>query len=323
MMFIIENLSISKKDYFNIIKYSKYVLFIAFCVILYQQAVDPYFFARKDGYLAELTGLNPGINRLSSIYSWVGFLALGLGFVPMFILIIEDLEKHKKTIIPWIIAGILVVFLSKSRWIMLNGLLVFILLFNNNRKRIFQMLRYIIIFPIIIIISYLFLNLSGFDPEGIINNRILENEKSNIHHSSAGTRILAFEAFNRLYWDKPFLGAGDIRYGMGGIGEQEYKLRSILKGRSSQIHVGYLSLFYMYGLFGGFIFLSFLFLLLKKLYSNAKKTQRWAPFLAFFGFFLANWTQVTFSIFEMGLIIVLIADKFYIQNLNSNSDNFA
>ena len=40
--------------------------------------------------------------------------------------------------------------------------------------------------------------------------------------------------------------------------KQEFKLRQFLKGRSSQIHVGYLSLFYLYGLIGGVFFISFL-----------------------------------------------------------------
>jgi len=71
------------------------------------------------------------------------------------------------------------------------------------------------------------------------------SDKNNINQTSAGTRILAFKAFNDLYWDNP-LGTGPIRYGMGGTGKQDYKLRSFLKDRSSQMHVGYLSLFYMY-----------------------------------------------------------------------------
>lgn len=322
MMLIIENLHITKEKFKSIVKYSKFILFLAFVVIVYQQAVNPYFFVSV-GEIEEVGRFSSDENRLPSIYSWLGSLSLGFGFVPIFILVIDLLERHQRKIIIWIIIGLTVAFLSKARWVMLNSLLVFVLLIINNWKRSSRMLKYIVLIPVIIILSFTFSNLIGIDVQSIINNRVLESDKQNLSQTSAGTRILAFEAFNRLYWDKPILGTGNIKYGMGGTGEQEYKLRSFLRGRSSQIHVGYLSLFYLYGLVGGALFLSFLFLLLKKLYYDAKQTHIWAPFLGFFGLALANWTLVAFSVFEMGLIIVLVANKFYLQNLYNNPENFA
>lgn len=201
---------------------------------------------------------------------------------------------------------------------MVNFLLIFLVIYLHNRKRIIQSIRYLFILPFILVISFFVLNFAGIDTSSIVKDRILESNKSDISQKSAGTRLLALKAFNKFYWDHPFLGVGSIKYGMGGTGKQDYRLRSFLNGRSSQMHVGYVSLLYMYGLVGGILFLSFLFLLLKKLYKNAKVVKVWAPFLGFLGFAIANLTLVSFNVFHMGLIIVLVVDKYYNQNLKFN-----
>jgi hypothetical protein len=102
---------------------------------------------------------------------------------------------------------------------------------------------------------------------------------------------------------------------MGGTGEQDYKLRSFLKGHSSQIHVGYLSLFYLYGIVGGILFMIFLFKLLTKLYRESKQTTYWGPYLGVLGFAVANLTLVTFTFFEVGLIVSMIMHKYYLDNV--------
>jgi len=281
-------------------------------VILIQQVINPNFFLRTD-WVDINTSVNSNQERLLSIYSWIGILTVGFGFVPVFILIVEDLDKKKRKILIWIIFGLSFAILTKARWILLNTIFVFGILFINHKKQIMHKLKYIFIIPFILISSYFVLNSMGVDIEGIVKDRILESNKKNLKNTTAGTRILAFHAFNKFYMDNPIFGHGDVSYGMGGTGEQNYKLKMFLKGKSSQIHVGYLSLFYLYGLIGGILFLGFLYLLLRKLYKNAKSTGIWAPFLGILGLAIANLTLVTFSIYQMGFIIVLVADKFYSQ----------
>lgn len=312
MMFIIANLRIEKKYFEFLIKVCKYVLVIAGIVILMQQLVDPNFFLRTD-WVDLGAAINSNEDRLLSIYSWIGLLTVGFGFVPIFILIIEDLDKRKKKILIWIVLGISFAILTKARWILLNTIFVFVILFINHKNKAKQFLKYIFIIPFTLVASYFALNSFGVDMESIVKDRILESNKKNINQTTAGTRILAFQAFGKFYMDNPIFGTGNISYGMGGIGKQDYKLRSFLKGRSSQIHVGYLSLLYLYGLIGGILFLGFLYFLLRKLYNNAKITGIWAPFLGILGLAIANLTLVTFSIYEMGFIIVLVADKYYNQ----------
>ncbi len=317
LIFIIENLKVSKKFYYQTLKYSKIILVIAFLVILVQQAYKTDFLVDPD-IKESLVGASSNEVRLPSIYSWIGsLLVTGLAFVPIFLIMIEEMKIKKEKIFNWVILGLTFAFLTKNRWIMLNMLLVFVLVFKDQRERIKQFLRYAIYLPIVIIIASIALSTFGVDIKGIAEDRILEsNKKAGIENKSASSRLLAFTVFGKLFMQNPMLGRGSVKYGMGGTGAQDYKLKRILAGRSSQIHVGYLSLLYMYGLVGGFLFLTFLYLILKKLYLNAKKIKKWAPFLGILGFAVANLTLVTFHFYQVGLLYALFANGYYLQAHN-------
>ena len=315
-LFIIENVPVSKRQFKFMISVSWKILIAAVLVIIIQQVYDPSFAVNPNFRRLEFIKETSENKRvLVSIYSWIGeLLTVGFSFAPILILIVEDLQKKNKKLFVWILMGIVFALLSKARWIMLNTILVFVILIIPYRNKFNQFIKYLILLPVIFLFSFFVLDKVGIDVKGIVFERILESDKK-LSEKSAGTRILAFEAFNRFFWDQPFFGKGSIKYGLGGTGEQDYNLRSFLGGRSAQIHVGYLSLLYMYGLVGGSLFLIALYLLLSRLYKNAKLTGTWAPFLGFLGVVLANLTLVMFSFYEMGLIVVLAADKYYRHNL--------
>jgi O-antigen ligase len=315
-MFIIENVYITKRHFKLLLNISMFVLIIAVIVIVVQELIDPTFMVKSDfRRLNLLTGSDSNNNRLVSIYTWIGGLSeVGFSFVPILIIVVEHFYRSdKKKYIFWILIGLIYAFLSKARWIMVNTILVFALLIVNQRNKVQHFIKYLVLIPFFFAISFFVLEAVGINAMGIVNERILENDKKNVSETSAGTRLLAFKAFGALYWDKPIFGHGSSKYGMGGTGKQDYKLRSFLKGRSAQIHVGYLSLFYMYGLIGGFFFVAFIFLILRKLFINAKKTGIWSPFLGFLGFALANWTLVIFSFYQMGFIMAMVVYKYYNQ----------
>lgn len=320
-MLIIENLNISKKHFNFIIKISKIILIIAFLVILYQQVINDRFFMRPDFNVNANTS-NADVNRLYSIYSWIGtILSCGLSFVPIFIIVTEEFEKKKKKIIYWMIMGVIFVFLTKQRWIMLNFSLIFFLFFINYENKFRRFVKYSMLLPVLIFSSLFLLDNIGIDASGIVKERILESNKKNINQTTASTRLLAIDAFNKFFWDNPITGVGNIKYGMGSTihSRQEYKLRQFLAGRSSQIHVGYLSLLYMYGIIGAFFFIGFLIYLLKSLYLNAKNTSYWGPFLAILGIVVGNLVDVNFQVFEMGLIIAFYVNKYHSLNSNTSS----
>lgn len=311
-MLIIENLKFSKKHFRLMLDISKKILIIAFIVIVIQQVYNPNFFVRPDLTEALFTERGSSESRLISIYSFMGVMSAGLGFVPLFILVVEYLDKRNKKILIWLVLGLLFAILTKARWVMLNTLLVFFVLLIGHKDKIKRVLKYFLVFPVFLILFSLALNTTGVNVTGIVEDRILEKDKD-ISDKSAGTRLLAFTIFKKFFWDHPLFGAGNIKYGMGGTGENEYKLRRALNKKSSQLHVGYLSLLYRYGLIGGVLFIGFLYLMLRKLYKDSKRTTYWAPFLGVLGFVLANFTLVYFSFYQMGLLLVLLANKYYLE----------
>lgn len=317
-MLIIENLNFTKKHFLAMVSISKKILIIAVIVIIIQQVFDPNFFVRDDLSEALFTDRGSSESRLISIYSFMGVMSAGLGFVPIFILVVEYLDKRKKKILIWLTLGLLFAILTKARWVMLNTLLVFFVLLIGHKDKSKRILKYFLIFPLLLVLGSFALTSTGLNVTGIIEERILEKDKD-INDKSAGTRLLAFTIFNKFFWDHPFLGAGNVKYGMGGTGENEYKLRRALNKKSSQLHVGYLSLLYRYGLIGAFFLLGFLYLLLRKLYKDSRQTRYWAPFLGVLGFALANLTLVFFTFFQMGLLLVLLANKYYLKQYQTNS----
>lgn len=85
----------------------------------------------------------------------------------------------------------------------------------------------------------------------------------------------------------------------------------LLNGRSSQIHVGYLKLFYYYGLVGGILYLTFLGLLLKRMWGIGKVSSYWGGFFAFLAFAIANLTLVKFDLFHYGLLLAILFSNFF------------
>ncbi len=101
-----------------------------------------------------------------------------------------------------------------------------------------------------------------------------------------------------------------------------YDLMKMKGSRTSQIHVGYLSLFYYYGIVGGTLYLFFAFYLLKKLYSIAKKTGYWGSFYAFLTYFISVMgTTVSFQIYFVGYIFAMVFHRFYEQEINLEFTN--
>lgn len=328
-LFIIENLSINKRVVKWVLVISKITVVSAVLVIIIQQLYEPTFFVRMDEILKEeLLEEGENTSRLVSIYSWMGGLIMvGFGFVPLFILITEDNYRKGKIVVIWILMGLVYALLTKARWIMLNSLFVFLLFFINRQFNLVRVAKFAIGIPILVLMFYFSLSFIGINVEGIVQDRILESSKTRTEQKTFSTRVLAVKAFDRFFWDHPIWGRGNIKYGMGGTGEQDYKLRSFLKGHSSQIHVGYLSLFYLYGIVGGSFFMLFLFKLMRKVFQESKKTTYWGPYLGILGFAVANLTLVTFTFFEVGLIVSMIMHKYYLDNSKLNDsrvqENFA
>ena len=319
-MLIIENSLISKKLISRLFKINIVILIIAFLVILYQQVIDDTFFVdlAKDNVANYI--LNPDIyeKRMPYIYSWLSLLEVSFSFISIAAIILSiRLKKHRKIYITfiWLAAIVIFAFLTKSRWIMINGLLLFLMYFLYHKVNFKSILKY---FFIVIIFGYLGLNALekiNIPIKTILNDRILEKKNGGLEQGSAGTRLLAFFIFYKLFPEHPILGKGYMHNFSGD--SKDHELTNMLAGRSSQIHVGYLSLFYYYGIIGGGIFLLFLYHLMKKLKREAKQTRFWGAYFAYLGFILANLTLVTFTVFWVGLNMALLFHRYYVLQLKN------
>lgn len=313
LIFFIENGKYTEIFVNKYLKFNVLILYIALAVIIIQQVVnskflvDPnfvkdYFFANNDTQM-----------RLPSIYSYIGgSITVGLSFLPILGYVIADsLKNAKKDYVILFIMGALFSFLTKYRWIMINYIVLLILIPLYKKLNIIRVLLIIVSIALSLFAGYFLLEKLNVPVDKYLQDRIFETNSGGISHSSAGTRLLAFEIFSELFPQNPLWGKGERLWTYGGGVDTE--LMWALKGRSSQIHVGYLSLLYTYGIVGAILYILFLIFILKKLYQDALIHKNWGIFLAFVGFVLANTTLVQFTINDMGLLIVLAFNNYLLE----------
>lgn len=317
-LFILENLVIPKQDYKNFYKISLVVLGIAFLVISAQQFVNPYFFAPSDTALQLMPDEE---RRLPSIYGWIGASSLlGVCFFPVLGIYIEDsFRKSSKPLFVLVlfIAGALVSLFNKSRFVMLNFMLLLFLIPIYKGFKLNTVVRYTAIVLVSVFIIYFGSKAINYDIDKLISERITESDKGGLKNGSAATRLVAFEVFGKLFPKRPLWGRGYL-HGFGPRGSRDFELVKAIAGRSSQIHVGYLSLFYYYGLVGGGIYVLFLISFTRKLYKDAKFHGHWSPFLGWSMFLVSNLTLVMLDVNIMGLIIIFLFNQYYIQEAENN-----
>ena len=284
------------------------------------QVFEPLFFTKSDGLvngmsygrLQEYYGNNPqevtgNINRFFdgyrfSIFSYIKSLSVGIDAMAIFsILIAVESRKWLQTVL-FFVSAATVGFLSSARWIMLNVIVVASQKIWIGQNKVVNALKYGLGGLVLIVSVITALSFSGMNLEKFVEERLLSD--------SAGTRLLAFEVFFKVFPHNPIFGT---------MGVDTEEVVRLLRGRSSQIHVGYLKLFYYYGLVGGLIFLTFLGLLLRRMWKIGKDSGYWGGFFAFLAYAVANLTLVDFSLFYYGLMLALIYSNHYSNMYDINS----
>ncbi len=310
-IFIIENTKYSDRYIKNAYILSAIILFIAFVVSLIQEFVDINFFLNPED-IKLMKFLPPWETRLSSIYSWIDTIAIGHCFFPVLAIVIgQQLKQKGKYIWIFYLIGAIVAFLSKSRFIMINLLILMILIPIYRKINFASFMKYLVIILIIVGGFVMVANQLKVPIGDIVEKRILESDKGGMVNGSAGTRLLAFEIFGKFFSENAVFGKGKLHDFVGK--GKDFELVRALEGRSSQIHVGYLSLFYYYGLIGGLIFLGFLISMTSFLVKSAKIHHYWGPLFGFVQIILSNFTLVTLNVFFMGYILCFMFDRYYLQ----------
>ena len=309
---LIENTKFSAQFISVLTRILKIIFWLSIIAIIIQQFID-YNFLLNPNAQEDLETTDEMQRRLSSIYSYLGgSMFAGLSVLPILSTIIAEKEKKKETL-SWlyIVCGAIFTLINKSRWMMINWVLCLMVTFDYRKITLSSILKFLLSTSLVCILLYQLLLYVKFDVDGFINERLLETNHGGLSEGAASSRLLAFEVFSELYPHNPVLGKGNLKFGEGATGDKELEL--LLKGRSSQIHVGYLSLLYWYGIAGAALFILFLVSMMKKLKRTATRHNYWGPYWGMMGFVLANVTLVFFHINVCGLLLCLVYNKYYEQ----------
>lgn len=223
-----------------------------------------------------------------SIYSWVDNKSIGIDFISIFSLLyaLKYLSNRTKGVVV-VLAGITSL-LCYSRYVMLSFVIISASPFLiSGRWGVLVKYGFAMVFGLIVF--YYAAPFMGIDIDKAIEERLLSD--------SAGTRLYAFEMFGQIFPLRPIFGTAGV--------QTEDMLR-LAHGVTSQIHVGWLSLFYWFGIVGGSLWCFFYFSLLFELRSRAIKTKFWGSFFAVLIFALVNISAPAVDVYQFGTILAII-----------------
>ncbi|MEI6821259.1 MAG: O-antigen ligase family protein [Bacteroidota bacterium] len=317
---IIENTKLKKEEILKMINPLFILIIISFIVILIQQIVNPSFLVRVENEKLNIESTKTEI-RLFSIFTWASIGDLALYFVPISYLVTSYFLTKKKFNLAFLILilAVLTIFLSKSRGTLLAVVPMFFL-FSSRILNLFKSKSILSFLILLVLISGPVYWLgTSLNFNSIIENRILESDKGNFEDKTAYTRIIAIQAFVKFFPEKPIFGAGNSKYGVGGTGSWNTNLENFLGGRSSQIHVGVLSLFYLYGIVGGIIYILFYYKLAKRFYSTSKRTLFWGTFWGIMVLPILNLSMDWLEPFSAGILLCIVFNKYLNDNISQES----
>lgn len=303
---LIENTNITDQTIRRALQVAKATILIAFVVMIVQILVNPMFLFNTK--IIE-TSFDQIIwnERLTGIFSWTSQLSPGLDFIPLLVVVISSYSgTSRNKVFSWLILGLIFSFFTRSRWVVVNYLALYSIFALQFRNMISKNVFYILAVVIVAFSTLTLFESYGVNVTDTIMNRFFEQDAGGLSKGGSSSRILAFEVFSKLFPKDPIWGVGLVL---------NDELIAELGGRSSQIHVGYLALFYHYGIIGGFIYMTFLISLIRKLYLIGRKTNNWGAFLGWICFLLANFTLFYVGPYQMGLLVCLVFNKFYEQKL--------
>ncbi len=311
VLLILENISFSKNFKSYLWKGSIFIIMLAIVTIILQQLFDASFFTRD---LGDVNAIRE--DRLSSIYTWndAGPMSLGLCFFPILAVmigeILKDTGKINFQVLSYLVLGLIVAVLNRARISLVFVFTIFLLIPIYQTVNVKNILKYILIFLVFIIVSVSSMKVIGFDVNHYVNERVLEKSEGGLLHGDAGNRVFAFKVFAMLFPRSPVVGAGK-KHTFDSSGTKDIALERIIKNRTSQIHVGYLSLLYYYGVLGGGFYILFLMFFTIRLFNRAKLMGYWGPFVGWLMYLLNNWTDVYLYFDIVGIVVILCFEKYY------------
>ncbi len=309
-LLVVENIQFSTEQLKKVALVLSAMLVIASGVAV-AQISDPFFFlyqpvgewtGQNTERIIEMLDENPELidgdkDRMlagyrMSIYSWINNLSVGMDGLAIFSILLGWDAYHKRNKIIIGLATALFAFLSSARWILLNFFVIAFQTIIRQKNWVLSLIKYSLLAVGLIFLTGYAASFAGVDIEAFIEKRLLDK--------GANTRLYAFEVFGKVFPDQPIFGTG--------AADTEEMLR-LIKGKTSQIHVGWLKLFYYYGLVGGIIYLIFVAALLYHMWEKARLSKYYGSFFAILAFVVANCTLVELDLFYHGLFLAIIFSR--------------
>jgi len=298
VLLIIENSTFSKKFIRKLVFLMTITIIPAVVVSMIQATISPLFmtpdsyFAENAAYIGNLYEMRP-----PSIFAYLDFNEVGLSFIPILSLVLGyRMRYHYDRLVTGALMflGGLVCFVTNARYIMINFGIFISQTLVGRRMNFKKILRAILIGVTGLLLILFILQYIGYDLGTYIQDRILS--------SSAETRLMAFSLLYKYFPQNPVFGTG-VRVGQDLFEE--------IQGTTSQIHVGYLSLLYQYGVVGGVLTFWVWYILYKDLLKTARMTKFYASFFGFVTFLICNAAMVQYTIYFYGILYLFVFSKHF------------
>lgn len=299
VLFVVDNLIFSHRLIDTLVRLMKGLIVLGVVVSFIQVVYDPFFFT-PDHFRESMLHYDWGSNVLQvrrlSVFGFTDVNDVGLSFLPI-VALVTGYEVKEKNRIPvlYLVLSFFIVVVNNSRYIQLGFFIAAAPALFYQKKIIRNAIVAILGFAVLIVLMGVVLQLVGYDVSRYIEERLLDEAGGN-------TRILAFEVFKQFFPENPFFGTGQ---------HLTEDVIIAIANRSSQIHVGYLSHLFSYGIVGTFLAFLFWGLITARLWRVAKKTGFYGSFFGFMVFLWANVTMVYYWIFTFGLILCYLFASYY------------
>jgi hypothetical protein len=298
VLYIVDNILFSRKLIKTLVLTIKIMIVIGAVMSLFQVIYDPFLFT-PDRFEHMMLRYSWGTNLLHvrrlSVFGFSDVNDIGVSFLPVMALITGyEIKEKRKVPVVMLLLGFFIAVVNNSRYIQLGFFVAAAPALMYQGKIIRNLLVALIGLLAMVLVMGFVLHLIGYDVGRYVEERLLD--------ASGESRLLALDIFARFFPDTPFFGTG------------QHLTREVvvaLAGRSSQIHVGYLSHLFSYGIVGTSLALFFWGLIVHRLWKVARQTGFYGSFFGFMVFLWGNVTMVYFWVFTFGLALCYLFSSYY------------
>ncbi len=308
VLFLVDNLLFSKKLIDVLVVLMKGLIVVGAVVSLFQVVYDPFLFIPErfqESMLHYHWENNPLQIRRLSVFGYTNVNDIGFSFLPVLALVVgHEISEKKKIPVLMLILGFFIAVVSNSRYIQLGFFVAAAPALFYQGRILRNSLMALVGVVFLVLFMGIVLHLIGYDIGRYIDERLLDE--------GASTRLLAFEIFGKFFPDNPYFGTGQ---------HLSDEVIVALSGRSSQIHVGYLSHLFSYGVAGTSLALLFWGFIAHRMWVVARRTGFYGSFFGFLVFLWANVTMVFYWVFTFGLALCYLFASYYDSKENEPDRN--